>query len=219
MTAVDGDGIDEDLTRTVSVAMLAAARAGEQFSRMTQAAAREREARSAGDTAQAQRQLAAHTESAKAYFEVVTRPEYLSVATDEQIREVARQAEAWRERLPEAQRASDAASRELGARQPGDLEERSAVLAAEGEAADRRAGADRSDPERGDDAAGLESLSGSEAATERSTRRIRSGQEAVATAEVAQARPAREAPGSFPRRRSRRSARQPIRGRSAGVER
>ena len=126
MTAVDGDGIDEDLTRTVSVAMLAAARAGEQFSRMTQAAAREREARSAGDPAQAQRQLAAHTESAKAYFEVVTRPEYLSVATDEQIREVARQAEAWRERLPEARRASDAASRELGARRPGQVEQRSA---------------------------------------------------------------------------------------------
>ena len=94
MTAVDGDGIDEDLTRAVSVAMLAAARAGEQLSRMTQAAAREREARAAGDTAQAQRQLATHTESATAYFEVVTRPEYLNVATDEQIREVARQAQA-----------------------------------------------------------------------------------------------------------------------------
>ncbi len=88
MTAVDGDGIDEDLTRAVSVAMLAAARAGEQVARMTQAAAREREARAAGNAAEAQRQVDAHTEAAKAYFEVVTRPEYLDVATDEQIREV-----------------------------------------------------------------------------------------------------------------------------------
>ena len=53
MTAMDGDGIDEELTRAVSVAMLAAARAGEQLARINQAAAQERQARTAGQTEQA----------------------------------------------------------------------------------------------------------------------------------------------------------------------
>lgn len=117
MGAVEGDGIDQELTRAVSAAMIAAARAGEQIARMHQTAARKRQARAAGDTVEAQRQLNAHTESARAYFEIVTRPEYLSAATDAQIQEVARQAYAWRERLPEAQRAEQAATGELGERQ------------------------------------------------------------------------------------------------------
>lgn len=40
MTAVDGDGIDEDLTQSVSMAMIAAARAGEQFARMNRSGGR-----------------------------------------------------------------------------------------------------------------------------------------------------------------------------------
>lgn len=172
MTAVDGDGIDEDLTRAVSVAMLAAARAGEQIARMTQAAAREREARAAGNTAEAQRQADVHTQSAKAYFEVVTRPEYLSVATDEQIREVSRQAEAWRDRLPEAERAADVTSRESQERRPEQTDEQAAALAAEGEVADRRA----------------RESEGVQPPPERPERR------AAATAKVAQARSASEAP-------------------------
>lgn len=213
MTAVDGDGIDEDLTRAVSVAMLAAARAGEQFSRMTQAAARERKSRATGDTAQAQRQADAHTESAKAYFEVVTRPEYLSTATDEQIHEVARQAHAWQERLPEAQRASDAASRELGARRPGELEERSAVLAAEGDAADRRA--------RDTEPTAPSRTTGQHSEAEPGARpEQQAARQAAETAGSAQARPAREAPstGRSPavRRVSRLAARP---ARQTGVER
>lgn len=120
MTAMDGDGIDEELTRAVSVAMIAAARAGEQIARMNQTAAREREARAVGNTIEAKRQLEAHTESARAYFEVGTRPEYLSVATSEQVRDIARQAEGWRERLPDAVRAADEAMRE--ARRPREAE-------------------------------------------------------------------------------------------------
>lgn len=213
MTAVDGDGIDEDLTRTVSVAMLAAARAGEQLSRMTQAAAREREACAAGDTAQAQRQLATHTESAKAYFEVVTRPEYLNVATDEQIREVARQSQAWQERLPEAQRAEQAASRELGARSPSDVPEESVVLAAEADGADRRAAELASDADRGQEPADAGDL----VVSSRSGNRA--GEQAAAAAQLAQARPAREAPGAGRRGPARHQAQRPARVRRKGFER
>ena len=211
MTAVDGDGIDEDLTRAVSVAMLAAARAGEQVARMTQAAAREREARAAGNAAEAQRQVDAHTEAAKAYFEVVTRPEYLDVATDEQIREVARQAEAWRDRLPEAQRAADTVNRQLVQDEPVEVDERSAVLAVEGDAADRRADRDRAEAGPG----------GVVSAPERPAADDRAGQEAVTTAQVAQARPTREAPASGSRRPARRRAPRPTpaRTRPTGKER
>jgi len=216
MTAVDGDGIDEDLTRAVSVAMLAAARAGEQVARMTQAAAREREARAAGNAAEAQRQVDAHTEAAKAYFEVVTRPEYLSVATDEQLREVTQQADVWRERLPEAQRAADVSSRALLERRPGPIDEQAAVLAAEGHAADRRAG-EVLDANHGIDASGLEPLP--ETAAERHVDRVGAGKEAAATAQVAQARPAREAPRSSSRRSVPRRTARPVKGKSAAVER
>ncbi|MFN8185224.1 MAG: hypothetical protein U0R23_12460 [Candidatus Nanopelagicales bacterium] len=181
MTAVDGDGIDEDLTRAVSVAMLAAARAGEQIARMTQAAAQERKARAAGNAAEAQRQVDAHTEAAKAYFEVVALPEYLTVATDKQISEVAGQAQAWRERLPEARRASDAASRELGARRPGQVEQRSALLVAEGDAADWRPRATEPTPPSREP----------EVRVDQPTAR-----RAIGTAEVTQALSAPEAPAS-----------------------
>ena len=215
MTAVDNDGIDEDLTRSVSVAMLATARAGEQFSRMTEAAARQRQARAAGNTAQMQREIEAHTEAAKAYFEVVSRPEYLDVATDEQIREVARQAEAWRDRLPEAQRAADTVNRQLAQDKPVDVDERSAALAVEGDAADRRADRDSAEPGQGGDVSAPERPAAEDRTTERA------GQEAVTTAEVAQARPAREAPASTARRSARRRAPRatPARTRSTGVER
>lgn len=209
MTAIDGDGIDEDLTRTVSVAMLAAARAGEQFSRMTQAQAQQRQARAAGDAERAQRQLAAHTESAKAYFEVVTRPEYLTAATDEQIREVTRQAQAWQHRLPEAQTAADAATRELGARRPGEVDNRAAVLAVEGDAADRRA---RENPRVTDQNRTAESVvvpAGQQSA-----------RQAADTAHAAQARPATEAPASGRGKTARagnRSVAQPTR--HTGIER
>ncbi len=128
MTVVDGDGIDQDLTRAVSAAMIAAARAGEQIAGMNQTAARQREARAAGDTIEAQRQLDAHTESARAYFEIVTRPEYLAVATAEQICDVAQNAEGWRKWLPEAQRAADMSFREVQERRPEQVDERAAVV-------------------------------------------------------------------------------------------
>ena len=172
MTAVEGDGIDQELTRAVSVAMIAAARASEQIARMHQTAARQREARAAGDTVEAQRQLDAHTESARAYFEIVTRPEYLTAATDEQIQEVARQAQAWHERLPEAQRALDAAvastARTAAA---GDLQ-RATLLASEADGNDRRA------------------------ALQPARQRINEGTDAASTARAAQGRPAGEAPGA-----------------------
>ncbi len=170
MTAVDGDGIDQDLTRAVSAAMIAAARAGEQIARMSQTAARERQARAAGDTVEAQRQLDAHTELARAYFEVVTRPEYLTAATDAQIQEVARQAQAWRERLPEARRALDVVST-TGAPVAGDRQ-RARLLAAEAVRGDRRA------------------------ASQSGQQRINKGESAASTARAVQGRPAGEALGA-----------------------
>ncbi len=171
MTATNGDGIEEDLTRAVGMAMIAASRAGEQMARMRQSAARERQARAAGDAQQAERELAAHTEAARAYFQVVTRPEYLTAATDEQIRDVTRQAQAWTERLPEAQRAADAATAELGARKPTPdtgSPQQAAVLAGEAEAADQRTDSGQQEAQP-------------------------SARQAAATASSAQARPAREA--------------------------
>lgn len=190
MGAVDGDGIDEDLTRAVSVAMISAARAGEQLSRMNQTAAREREARAAGDMVEAQRQLEAHTESARAYFEVVTRPEYLTAATGEQIQEIHQQAQAWRQRLPEAQRALNAAptARTSAA---GDLEW-ATVLATEADENDRRAASQPRHPLSNTigepDPLASESTRAQGATVE--------GADAASTAQVAQARPAREAPGA-----------------------
>ena len=201
MTATNGDGIEEDLTRAVGMAMIAASRAGEQMARMRQSAARERQARAAGDVQQAERELAAHTEAARAYFAVVTRPEYLTAATDEQIRDVTRQAQAWRERIPEAQRAADAATGELGARGPAtdSGSQRAAVLAGQAEAADQRAAGDQQpadgaqpEPPPGWDRVGkYYGHDGSQPDTQQQP-----GQQAAATAANAQARPAREAPAA-----------------------
>jgi hypothetical protein len=200
MTATNGDGIEEDLTRAVGMAMIAASRAGEQMARMRQTADRERQARAAGDAARAQRELAAHTEAARAYFEVVTRPEYLTAATDEQIRDVARQAQAWTERLPEAQRAAAAATGELGARRPAPDtgSQRAAVLAGQAEAADQRAAGDEQpadgaqpEPPQGWDRVGK--YYGHDGSQQDSQQQ---GQQAAATAANAQARPAREAPAA-----------------------
>ncbi len=198
MTATNGDGIEEDLTRAVGMAMIAASRAGEQMARMRQSAARERQARAAGDADRAQRELAAHTEAARAYFQVVTRPEYLTAATDEQIREVTRQAQAWTERLPEAQRAADAATAEVGARRPAadTGSQRAAVLAGEAEAADQRAASDQQPaasaqpetPQGWDRVGKYYGTDGTQQDTQQP------GQQAAATAANAQARPAREAP-------------------------
>ena len=172
MTADNADGIDEDLTRAVGMAMIAASRAGEQLTRMKQAADRERQARATGNAQRAEGELAAHTEAARAYFEVVTRPEYLHVATDAQIREVTRQAQAWTERLPEAHRAANSATAELGARRPtpdtGSQQQRAAVLAGQAETADQRAAGDQQEAQP-------------------------SARQAAATASSAQARPAQEA--------------------------
>ena len=216
MTATNGDGIEEDLTRAVGMAMIAASRAAEQIRRMRQSADRERQARAVGDAQQAQRELAAHTEAARAYFEVVTRPEYLTAATDEQICEVTRQAQAWTERLPEAQRAADAATAELGARRPAadTGSQRAAVLAGQAEVADQRAAGGQQpadgaqpDPPEGWDRVGK--YYGTDG-TQRDNQQ--QGQQAAATAANAQTRPAREAPAEGQRayeHRARRGTRQP----------
>ncbi len=219
MTAMDGDGIDEELTRAVSVAMLAAARAGEQFARMNQAAAQGRQARTAGQTEQAQRELDAHSEAARAYFEVTARPEYTSAATADQLREVARQAQAWRERLPEAQRAQEAAAAELTTRKgnPGDLE-RASVLAGEADAADRRDESPEVIEQPSNTIGEPDPMAGDDTRTQRAAQ---VGEEAAITAKTAQARPAQEAPAGarsdFGRPRRRRPAL--ARTRQAGIDR
>jgi hypothetical protein len=150
---------------------------------------------------QAERELAAHTEAARAYFQVVTRPEYLHAATEEQVREVTRQARAWTERLPEAQRAADAATGELGARGPAtdSGSQRAAVLAGQAEAADQRAAADQqspacaqSDPPEGWDRVGK--YYGTDGTQQDNQQQP--GQQAAATAANTQARPAQEAPAA-----------------------
>lgn len=216
MTGMDGDGIDEELTRAVGVAMLAAARAGEHFARMNQAAVAEREARAAGQTEQAKHQLDAHTEAARAYFEVTARPEYTGAATAEQLHEVGRAAEQWRERLPKAQRAEDAAATELTARASAATDlERAAVLASEADAADRSADT----AEHGTNTIGEpDPLAGDGVLTARATL---AGKDAVAMANTVQARPAWEAPAgggdSVRQRRPRMTA--PTRNRQTGVGR
>lgn len=213
MTATNGDGIEEDLTRAVGMAMIAASRAGEQMARMRQTADRERQARADGDAARAQREMTAHTEAARAYFAVVTRPEYLAAATDEQIRDVTRQAQAWTERLPEAQRAADAATGELGARKPtpdaGSPQQRAAVLAGQAEAADKRASGDQqpadgaqSDPPQGWDRVGK--YYGTDGPQQDDQL---PGQQAATTAANAQTRPAREAPAEGRKGRRERTGR------------
>lgn len=188
---MDGDGIDEDLTRAVSVAMLAAARAGEHFARMNQTAAAEREARAAGQTEQAQRELGAQTEAARAYFEVTARPEYTGAATSEQLHEVARAAEQWRERLDEAQRADDAATTELTARRSASATFERATVLVEADAADRNV--DESDlAEQHSNTIGEPDLAGDETGAVRANL---VGREAFAIAKTAQPRPAQEAPG------------------------
>ena len=200
MTADKADGIDEDLTRAVGMAMIAASRAGEQLTRMKQAADRERQARATGNAQQAERELVAHTEAARAYFEVVTRPEYLHTATDAQIRGVTQQAEAWRERLPEAQRAAAAATAELRARGPASAAngpQRAAVLAGQAEATDQRApdGQQSPDGAQPDPPEGWDRV-GKYYGTDRvqQDNQQQPGQQAAATAANAQTRPASEAP-------------------------
>ena len=190
MTADNTDGIDEDLTRAVGMAMIAASRAGEQLTRMKQAADRKRQARAAGATEQARRELAAHTEAARAYFDVVTSPEYLTGATDEQIREVTRRARAWTQRLPEAQRAEHAATTELDTRNPGAGRgnERAVTLAAGADTADRHAAEPGSGPQRQpiDASDGTAHQPGHDNPNW-------AGEQAASTAASAQTRPAREA--------------------------
>lgn len=190
------------------------------MARMRQTADRERQARADGDAQQAERELAAHTEAARAYFEVVTRPEYLTAATDEQVRDVARQARAWTERLPEAQRAAAAATGELGARRPAPDtgSQRAAVLAGQAEAADQRAAGDQQPadgaqpgPPQGWDRVGK--YYGHDGSQQDSQQ---PGQQAAATAANAQTRPAREAPAATRKtpeatRQQRRTAASPAR--------
>jgi hypothetical protein len=202
MTADSSDGIEEELTRAVGIVMLAAGRAAEQLARMKQAADRERQARATGNAEQAEKELAAHTEAARAYFQVVTRPEYLTAATDDQIREAARQAQAWRERLPEAQRAADAAAVELGARTPAPdgRAEQAAALAAEAEVADHRAAAGDQQPADGTyvNPPGWDQVGkyyGHHDGSQQDDQQ-QPAQQAAATAATAQTRPAREAPAA-----------------------
>ena len=97
-----GDGIDEALTTTATVALTAAARAGEHLARVRAQSQRAAHADAEQSGQQLTARLAAERQAAAAYFAAVSRPEYLEHASAQDLAEAHRQAVVWREIDPGA---------------------------------------------------------------------------------------------------------------------
>ena len=97
-----GDGIDEALTTTTTVALTAAARAGEHLARIRAQSQRAAQAHAEQSGQQLAARLAAERQAAGAYFAAVSRPEYLEHASAQDLAEAHRQAVVWRELDPGA---------------------------------------------------------------------------------------------------------------------
>jgi len=97
-----GDGIDESLTTTTTVALTAAARAGEHLARVREQSQRAAQAQAQQSGQQLAARLAAEHQAAAAYFAAVSRPEYLEHASAADLADAHRQAVVWREIDPQA---------------------------------------------------------------------------------------------------------------------
>ena len=97
-----GDGIDEALTTTATVALTAAARAGEHLARVRAQSQRAAHAQAQQSGQQLAARLAAERQAAAAYFAAVSRPEYLEHASAADLADAHRQAVVWREIDPQA---------------------------------------------------------------------------------------------------------------------
>lgn len=97
-----GDGIDEALTTTATVALTAAARAGEHLARGREQSQRDAQARAQQSGQQLAARLAAEQQAAAAYFATVSHPDYLEHASAADLANAHRQAAVWREIDPQA---------------------------------------------------------------------------------------------------------------------
>ena len=97
-----GDGIDEALTGTATVALTAAARAGERLARMREQSQRAAQAHAEQSGQQLAARLAAEQHAGAAYFAAVSRPDYLEHASAQDLADAHRQAVVWREIDPQA---------------------------------------------------------------------------------------------------------------------
>ena len=100
-----GDGIDEALTTTATVALTAAARAGEHLARIRAQSQRAAQAQAEQSGQQLAARLAAERQAAGVYFAAVSRPEYLEHASAADLAEAHRQAVVWRNADPGAAQA------------------------------------------------------------------------------------------------------------------
>ena len=97
-----GDGIDEALTTTATVALTAAARAGERLARVREQSQRAAQAQAQQSGQQLEARLAAERQAAGAYFATVSHPGYLKHASAADLAKAHRQAVVWRETDPQA---------------------------------------------------------------------------------------------------------------------
>lgn len=97
-----GDGIDESLTTTTTVALTAAARAGEQLARAREQSQRAAQARAEQSGQQLTARRAAEQQAAAAYFAAVSQPDYLEHASADDLSRAYREAAVWRESDPGA---------------------------------------------------------------------------------------------------------------------
>jgi hypothetical protein len=103
MTPTDvGDGLDEALTGTATVALTASARAGEHLARMREQSQRAAQAQAQQSGQQFAARLAAEQQAATAYFAAVSRPDYLEHASAQDLADAHRQAVVWRDSDPSA---------------------------------------------------------------------------------------------------------------------
>ena len=97
-----GDGIDEALTTPATVALTAAARAGEHLARVREQSQRAAHAQAQESGQQLEARLAAERRAAAAFFATVSHPDYLEHASAADLAEAHRQALVWREIDPQA---------------------------------------------------------------------------------------------------------------------
>ena len=100
-----GDGVEEGLTTTATVALTAAARAGEHLARMREQSHRAAQIRAQESGQQLAQRLAAEQQAAAAYFAAVSRPEYLDHASEQDLARAYREAVVWRSTDPGAAQA------------------------------------------------------------------------------------------------------------------
>jgi len=100
-----GDGVEDGLTTSVTVALSAAARAGEQLARLQEQHHRAVQAQTEQAGQQLAQRLEAEQQAAAAYFAAVSHPEYLEHASQQELANAYQQAAVWRDTDPGAAQA------------------------------------------------------------------------------------------------------------------